>query len=546
MKYPTILVKYSPGAVARALSASTRRSPPPKLAPYYITLLLLMVMSGASSQATANACPAALWPYEVQGPGQASPLEGQVVEVRGTVTYTDYSDGGLRGFFIQGPTDHDRRTSEALFVYAPGHRPSRGTEVIVHGEVKEFHGLTELTNVRSVLSCGQSTLPEPVVLGTPDEPMENMRVQLPATRIIDNYRLFDVGELVISDGEQRWTLENGRNQRRLDAIPWGLVQDPTLVANGRTLAPLTGVLTWRWNQWVILPDNPPAVTSQRSWAIASPRAGDLRVTTFNVENLFNGDQGRFAQSRGAQNATDWQRQKRKVTQAILALDTDLFLLQEIQHDQGTATPVLDELVAKLNQLDDRRWTALAPPVRSDDDAITNAFLFDADRVAVSGDLQRIETVPRPALVQGFTRQDTEVTFHVINVHLKSRGRNCDDICAEDREQAVDQIMDWWEDQSQREDPWIFGGDFNTLTEESLWTRLSERDWHRGDFDGPTYWFRGSPQQIDHFWYRELDAAPRVQVQPGHAEMPPMPYQHPLYDPASPWGASDHNPVIMDW
>lgn len=551
MKYPTVLVKYSPvvkrpvtpahqgkiGAAKHTISIKFRHLKP--------LLTALACAFSLVSAAAADSCPAALWPYEVQGPGSASPLEGEVIETRGTVTFTDYRSNGLRGFFIQGPTDHDSRTSEALFVFAPGHRPARGTEVVVHGEVKEFHGLTEITNVRSVKACGEQAIPDPMSLGEPDEPLENMRVQLPATRIVDNYRLFDVGELVISDGEYEWTLEDGSNDRRLDAIPWGLVQDPTLVANGRTLAPITGVLTWRWGRWVVLPDNPPAVTSDRNWDVPPPPEGALRVTSFNIENLFNGDDGRFAQSRGAENASEWAQQRRKVANAIMALDTDLFLLQEMQHDHGSATPVMEEMTEKLNRMDDRQWEAIAPKMRPGEDAITNAFLYDPDQLSPNGPLKSIDTEPRPALVQSFTRADSNKTFYVINVHLKSRGWNCDDICEEDREASIAEIMHWLDDH-QTEDPWFFGGDFNTLTDESLWSPLHDSGWTFGEVNGPTYWFRGRAQQIDHFWYRNLSTEPTLRVQPGHAEMPPMPYLHPLYDPDSPWGASDHNPVILDW
>jgi hypothetical protein len=62
----------------------------------------------------------------------------------------------------------------------------------------------------------------------------------------------------------------------------------------------------------------------------------------------------------------------------------------------------------------------------------------------------------------------------------------------------------------------------------------------------TYWFRGNAQQIDHFWVRGFTPLPMAWGQPGHAEMPPIDFLHPLYQPDRPWGASDHNPIMMHW
>ncbi|MEX1057844.1 MAG: hypothetical protein WED11_08935, partial [Natronospirillum sp.] len=185
MEYPTILVKYWGrrdrqerhinnrwAVVQKKRSISSWRSlycgPSHRLALWTFCIF-------AAASASANDCPPGLWPHTLQGTGEASPLAGEVVSVRGTVTYTDARRTGLRGFFIQGPSDQDIQSSEAVFVYAPNHRPNRLDEVVVKGEVKEFHSLTELTQVHSVTRCGRDVLPHPIWLAEPTEALENMR-----------------------------------------------------------------------------------------------------------------------------------------------------------------------------------------------------------------------------------------------------------------------------------------------------------------------------------------------------------------------------------
>ncbi|WLD57436.1 endonuclease/exonuclease/phosphatase family protein [Salinispirillum sp. LH 10-3-1] len=536
MEYPSKLVKYW-RAVWTGWNYS--RFPILKPAPWSGIVLLLLSL-------TAAACPPAIWPYQVQGATDRSPLEGQQVSVRGTVTFTDQQDtpqrNSLRGFFIQGPPSYQPNSSDGLFIYAPGHPVNRGDEVVVDGEVLEFHGLTELTRVRQVQRCGRAALPAPVMLGEPAERYEGMRVQLPASQIIDNYRLFPFGEIVVSDGTHQWTLEDGSNDRNLNYIPWGMTQDPALLANGRRLAPLTGVLSWRWNAWVILPDNPPTPTDSLHWRVPAPPQGSLRMVSWNVENLFNGDPEGFRQSRGARTQAEWLNQRRKIALNIQHIQGDLYALQEVEHDHGQPSAVLPELKDKLASVHNMTLRAIVPPVQRGDDAITQAFLYNPERLRPLGNLIQIPTTPRPSLAQIFEDHQGR-TFGVINVHLKSRAR-CTDICAEERAAALEAILQWHRQQS--DIPWFLVGDFNTLTQEPLWQPLLDSQWQRADLAAPTYWFRGRAQQLDHVWMKGVSPQPRTRVIEGHAEMPPTPLAHPLYNPERLWGASDHNPIVLDW
>ncbi|WP_118135759.1 ExeM/NucH family extracellular endonuclease [Oceanicella sp. SM1341] len=96
----------------------------------------------------------------VQGEGDASPLDGQVVKIRAVVT-GDFQDGdaddgrNLSGFYLQeedADADGNALTSEGLFVFdgAFGTDVQVGDVVTVVGTVTEYFGLTELGSVSSV------------------------------------------------------------------------------------------------------------------------------------------------------------------------------------------------------------------------------------------------------------------------------------------------------------------------------------------------------------------------------------------------------------
>jgi len=82
---------------------------------------------------------------EVQGTGDASPLEGRAVIVEGVVT-ADWRDGGLNGFTMQDPAgDPSDEASDAIFVWGDRARAEIGQSVRVMGSVSEYEGLTEIT-----------------------------------------------------------------------------------------------------------------------------------------------------------------------------------------------------------------------------------------------------------------------------------------------------------------------------------------------------------------------------------------------------------------
>ncbi len=153
--------------------------------------------------------PTQVTPCQIQGDGPLSPLEGNVVETRGIVT-ADLEKTPKRGFFLQQPgCDADPTTSDGLFVYDRGRDlVSAGDEVVVRGQVKEFHDLTELVLEQVEVASHGNPLPTPVVLDPPSdatesahyfEAREGMLVRVPAAQVVGPTNRFGEFAVVTAD-----------------------------------------------------------------------------------------------------------------------------------------------------------------------------------------------------------------------------------------------------------------------------------------------------------------------------------------------------------
>tara|TARA_Y100001970_G_scaffold193849_1_gene235645 strand:- start:28599 stop:32258 length:3660 start_codon:yes stop_codon:yes gene_type:complete len=128
---------------------------------------------------------------QIQGTGDASPIEGSLVVTSGIVTGVSYS-----GFFIQdgvGPWS-------GLWVYINSPAVVVGNLVEVLGTVAEYNGLTEIIGANVTVLSSDNSLPEPIQLLTGDvgEQYEGVRVSFinaTCTEIPNEY-----GEWQINDG----------------------------------------------------------------------------------------------------------------------------------------------------------------------------------------------------------------------------------------------------------------------------------------------------------------------------------------------------------
>jgi len=336
-----------------------------------------------------------LFPHDIQGPGPQTPLDGQLVSVRGVVTGRTAS-----GFFIQtepGFEDADGWTSEGLFVRTAGSAPTDahvGAVIVVDGTVAEFKPAddpdspprTELMDVTSINALSTSALPSPVVLtptdvspaGTLDqlERFEGMRVYvatLQAVRGTGGTRL-DADAASQSDGtffavlssEPRPFRSSGiaidepqlscgaptcsipifdGNPERL-RVATGMIEGTTAVdlAAGALFSDVVGPLDFASRTYTVLTDSP-IVPSGGATITAAPAPGADRVSvaTLNLDRFFDATDDPGADVVLTAAALDRRLSKASLTIRNILNAPDVIGLQEVE-----TLVVLQQLAARID------------------------------------------------------------------------------------------------------------------------------------------------------------------------------------------------------
>lgn len=548
----------------------------------------------------ADGCGATATPIaRVQGAGSASPLTGQSVTVEGVMTLDGRGSGGLGGFYLQtapGEDDGDAATSEGLFVYTRAGTGTVGQRLRVSGTIKEYYGLTELAARGSLTVCGEATVPDPVPLAFPlparREALEAMRVAFDQPLVVTNthdYARFGLVTLAADDaikgvGEPPGLRDSlllddrslAQNPVRLPLPVPGLSADHSLRAGSR-LAPVQGILDFRYQHWHLQPEHWPAVVSAnpRPAEPSSPASGSLRVASFNVLNYFNGDGqgGGFPTARGADSAAELERQRRKLVNAIRGLHADVIGLMEVENDGVGPDSALADLTSALGE----DW-AYVPATRAGNDAIRVALVYRADRVEpvgestslVDGEFARFSRAP---LAQVFRIRGAAPSVRVVVNHFKSRscrharGENTDrgdglGCYAPVRDHSARQLLAWL--RGQPSVPGLAGtvilGDLNSYTGEPPLAALGAGGYAAppvlADPQAYTYRFKGVRGVLDHIltdpaitrrvlgggiWHINADEPTALDY---NLEYHPPARAAALYS-TGPWRASDHDPVYLD-
>jgi hypothetical protein len=414
--------------------------------------------------------------HDIQGSGENSPLDGQVVEIQGIVV-GDFHLGSTYNMFAvqeeEDDIDSNPLTSEGIIVYDGFDAEvnvSPGDIVRVSGTVDEYNGLTELTDV-TVTVCGSgsitaTSLTLPVSNLNQFEAVEGMRVTFPMTlTVAEHYNLARYGEVLLS-GEGRlfqFTHTNAPSIAGytdfLEELPLKTIllddrmteQNPDPVIHpaprleydnplrlGDTVFGLSGVMSYDFGAYRILPDEGIYFSEDNTRPETSPPAegGGLKIAGINVLNYFNtfynctyGIGGGITDCRGAENAEEFERQHAKIVDAILDMDASVVGLVEIENDGYGIDSALQVLV---NGLNDVAGAGAYDFINVDaSTGITNSVGTDAIKVAIIYQTELVEPIGEPAvlqdtnferypLAQAFKGKGTEGFITVVVNHFKSK------------------------------------------------------------------------------------------------------------------------------
>ncbi|HKQ99899.1 MAG TPA: ExeM/NucH family extracellular endonuclease [Pyrinomonadaceae bacterium] len=400
----------------------------------------------------------------VQGSGNASPMTGSTRTVRGTVVGDFQGAASFNGFYLQEPVgDGDLTTSDGIFIFAPSSADvAVGDDVVVKGTVTEFNGLTEI-NSSNVTRCGVGSAIAPTVVDLPEtvegelERYEGMLVTIPETLTVSEvFNLGRFGEVMLSsDGRmfqptnsnppnspgaiaeananlrRKILLDDGQSPQNPNPIPY-LGPDNTLRA-GDTVDNLTGILDFRFSEYRMQPTVAPSFSYVNARTPApSPVGGNVKVAGLNVLNYFNGNgsgldgaAGGFPTARGANNLTEFNRQRAKIIAAITAIDADVFGLSEVENDGGGATSAIQDLVNGLNAATAPGTYAFRLGLTPGTDLIMNAIIYKPSRVTPIGaavnDVDGAWAQARNPLAQTFSYNANGEKFTFIINHFTSKG-----------------------------------------------------------------------------------------------------------------------------
>jgi len=366
------------------------------------------------------------------------------------------------------------------------------------------------------------------------------------------------------------------------------------VRSGDTVDEITGVIDYGLasasaaghGTWKIHPVRRP------TFARANPRAaapadvgGDLRIAVANLDNFFSTiDDGQHvcaprhvaADCRGAHSRAEFERQRAKIVEMLAAIDADVVALMEIENNGPTA---LQSLVDALNaRVGSAAWGLVDEPMGgSGTDAIRVAMIYRPTRVTPVGPARsdRDPVHNRPPLAQTFATHDGAARLTMIASHFKSR--RCEGATGGELDQG--DLQGCWSRRRVAQaralvrfagalarasgvEHTLLVGDFNAYAREDAPVLLAASGFAdqaaRFEADGYSYVFDGAAGRLDGV-FASASIAPRVTgVAAWHvnADEPELlDYAFALRAPgaagakaatwvASPWRASDHDPVVI--
>lgn len=334
--------------------------------------------------------------------------------------------------------------------------------------------------------------------------------------------------------------------------------------------------------WRLMPTEEPRFDSTNPRPGTPSIGGNVRIASFNVLNLFStvdsgqpvcGPRGN-ENCRGADSTEELKRQLAKTASALALMNADIVGLMELENnDSESLQLIVDALNARLAGND----YAFVDTGTIHDDAIKTGFIYRKSTVSPRGDYALLDSSVdprfndaknRPALAQTFAVDATGAVLTVIVNHLKSKGSSCEPEgdpnlgdgqgnCSRTRTDAAAAIAAWIasDPTGSNDADFLIIGDLNAYTQEDPLTALTNAgltnllkhadpysfvfDAQAGALDHAIASASLVPQVVDVIeWHINADEPALLDYNLENGRDPS------LFNPDSPYRASDHDPVVI--
>ena len=426
--------------------------------------------------------------HEVQGPGDASPIEGSRVIVEGVVVGDEETFDRLAGFFVQEEdydVDDDPMTSEGVFVFNFSNDDVElGDVVRVEGTVEERFDNTQLTDFVEVevlevkpRVATPATIKFPLDDPTDFEWVEGMAVAFPQKLVVTEYFNYDrFGEIVIGlpapgtdrpmqptavfapgspegiklaafNARSRIMIDDGQTSQNPEFNVHPVFRNEFGLDNafrgGDVVTGIGGPMYYSFDNYKVIAntyddfhqtvrdDNPPYVRGRLE--VATLNALNYFLTLDNgVDDICGADQN--LECRGADTEEEFLRQRSKLLQALARLDADVVGLVELENTPGVSP--LADIVDGLNDMVGKKTYDYVDTGVVGGDAIKVGFIYKRKVVKPYKKPAILDTDAfvdpnntgspknRAALAVTFNEKGSGQRFSVVLNHFKSKGSGC--------------------------------------------------------------------------------------------------------------------------
>lgn len=512
-------------------------------------------------------------------------FKDQFVKTKGLVAGVFQEVGELGGFFIQ---DHTIFSNRGIFVKTQ-RLVHVGDEILITAKIVEYKNETRLDSVQSIqlLSEGNSVSKQSVSLPISLSKMEQLEGSLIHIEnellISSSYSFLKYGQILLSTSElvQATEIYDAQldSQKIMDLsspkqvnsividdlsnmrFPFldSLYCKSTDISIGNKCSGIIGFVSQFNDDYRIRLIDDILVEAIEKEEGSSVK-GALKVMSFNLHNLFNGD-GKgdgFPTPRGAKTYKSYQLQLAKLKAAICAANPDIIAMMELENDGEDSLSTLVQFCSYLNLKNpSRKYTVSLTGTSSSSDFIKTGIIYDANSVTAltTAKYHKNPIFSRPPLFQRFNYGGNSEFILSVN-HFKSKSPRGAQGLNEDqkdgqaaynykRKQQAEVLLNLVDSLYENDDLLIVG-DFNAYTNEDPIQLLESNNLKRLEVTKYSYEYKGRKGNLDHaFVSKNLESSiNEVKVWDINTSYPNwIDYRHELAD-STYYRSSDHNPILI--